>query len=55
MSLVLALLVLIVILWLLGVGKYVHFNADIHLGGGLHTILIIVLVVALLALLLRRF
>lgn len=55
MALVLAVLVVLVILWLLGLGHFVHFNTTLHLAGNFRTVIMIVLVLALLALVFRRF
>jgi hypothetical protein len=55
MSLVLALLVVLVILWLLGFGRFVHFNTTLHLQANFHTLLVVVLILAVLALVVRRF
>ncbi|MBV9280835.1 MAG: hypothetical protein JOZ41_12195 [Chloroflexi bacterium] len=51
----LVVLLLIVLVWVLGAGNLASFNANLHLGGGLETLLILVLVVVLVAVLLRRF
>jgi hypothetical protein len=54
MNLVLALVLILVLAWLLGIGHFVQFNASIHLAGGLQTLIVIVLVVALLVMLAGR-
>lgn len=53
MVLVLALLVVLLIAWVLGLGQVVHFNATLHVGGGLETLIVVLLVFALLAMLFR--
>jgi hypothetical protein len=54
MAIILAVLVVLVLLWLLGLGHLVHINTTLHLAGNFRTILMVVLVLAVLALVLRR-
>ncbi|HEX6508012.1 MAG TPA: hypothetical protein VF221_10300 [Chloroflexota bacterium] len=53
-NLVLLLLVVLLVAWLLGLGQVVHFNAALYVAGGLQTLLIVLVIVALLALVFRR-
>jgi hypothetical protein len=47
MALLVALVLILLLAWLLGLGNVVHLDATIHVGGGLQTLLIIVVVVVL--------
>lgn len=53
MNLVAALLLVLVLAWLLGIGHMVHFSATLQAGGGLQTLLVLVLIAALVTMLFR--
>jgi hypothetical protein len=54
-SFVLAIVIVLLILWLLGLGHFVHFDTTVHLAGNFHTIVVAVLILAVLVLVFRRF
>jgi hypothetical protein len=54
MNLIVALLLVLLAAWLLGLGTVVHFNGALYVAGGLQTLLLILVIAALLAMVVRR-